>query len=303
MTDSAYRIRNYRPADFNDFVLLYLAAEQEEPLGRPAAPQAIAEILARPEYDPARDLFIVRAGGEAVGFLDIKPELDIGRVVADVWLSPEHRRKGLGRKLLKATLKRAGELGAKFIHVCIRNDNVAAKNSLNRLGFKYVRRFLEMSLNLDKLAREELELARSDCRHLREGEEALLTKLQNQSFADHWGYQRNTPATTAYEIGLSHRSRQDIILACEEDAVTGYCWTEITAPGEGRIYMLGTLPDFQGQGIGRRTLLAGLAHLKSRGVHEVWLTVDSANEAAGALYASVGFKPQITYLWYELAVD
>jgi len=302
MNDSPYRIRKYRPVDFNEFVLLYLAAEREEPIGRPATPQAIAENLARPDYDPARDLFLVTAGGDAVGFLDIKPELTIGRVIADAWLLPEHRQKGLGRRLLRTALKRAGELGARFIHIYIRNENVTAKNILSRLGFKHVRRFLELSLDLDNIAWPELETALTGCRHLGEGEEALLTQLQNRSFADHWGYQRNTPETTAHEIRLSHRSRRDIILACDEAAVTGYCWTEIGAPGEGRIYMIGTHPDFQGQGVGRRTLLAGLAHLKGRGVRKVWLTVDSANETASALYASVGFKPRQTYLWYEIAV-
>ncbi len=302
MKDTPYHIRNYRPADFNDFVLLYLTAEQEEPLGRPATPQAITEGLARPGYDPTRDLFLVQAGDDTVGFLDIKPELGIGRVLAEAWLLPEHRRKGLGRRLLRAAIKRAGELGAGFVHVGIPNENVAAKNVLNRLGFRYVRRFLELSLDLANIDWPELETALAGCRHLGEGEAALLTRLQNRSFADHWGYQRNTPETTAHEMGLSHRSRRDIVLAGDADAVTGYCWTEITAPGEGRVYMLGTDPDFQGQGIGRRTLLAGLAHLKGHGVRRVWLTVDGANETANALYASVGFKPRQTYLWYEMAV-
>ena len=49
-------------------------------------------------------------------------------------------------------------------------------------------------------------------------------------------------------------------------------------------------------------LLAGLAHLRRKGVWIVWLTVDSENQAACALYQSVGFKVQAGSRWYEKAV-
>ncbi len=303
MTKSPYNIRNYRPADFNFFVLLYIEAERQEPIGRPVTPQAIAEKLSHPDFSTERDLLVVEETGEIIGFVDMLPELDIERVIVDCWLRPEHRRKGLGGKLLNFTMKRAGKLGARFLHVNVREDNAVAGNVLSKLGFDCVRRFLELRLDLNKADRQEMDRAFCKCRHLREGEEEMLTQLQNLSFAGHWGYNPNTVEAMSYHISLSHRSSKDIVLACEEDEVTGYCWTEITSGGQGRIFMIGSAPDYRSKGIGRKLLLAGLANLKNKGANEVWLTVDSENKAACSLYESIGFELQTNYLWYEKSVD
>ncbi len=303
MTDTLYTIRNYTPADFNSFVLLYLQAEETEPIGRPAAPQAINEKLYQPGFAPEKDLFIIESAGNVIGFTDILPELGIERVLADCWLLPDHRGKGLGKKLLKTVKRRAVKLGARYIHVSIRNDNVDGKNILYKLGFKHVRRFLELVLDISSLKRQELESASKGCRHLQEGEEDLLAQIQNRSFAEHWGYDPNTVASIAHDVSRSHRSPKDIVLVCEKDKVTGYCWTEMTGTGTGRIYMIGSDPDYRGRGIGRKTLLAGLDRMKDMGINTVYLAVDSENKAACSLYESVGFKQKQSYLWYEMPVD
>lgn len=303
MTKPPYNIRNYRPADFNFFVLVYQEAGQQEPVGRPVTPQAIMEKLSRPNYSPEKDLFVAEKAGEIIGFVDIVPELGIERIIVDCWLRPEHRGKGLGKKLLRFAMSRARELEVRFLHVIVSEDNTVAKNVLSKLGFECVRRFLELRLDLNKVDRRELDRAFYGCRHLREGEEEVLTQIQNRSFAEHWGYNPATLETMAYNIGLSHRSLKDIILACEDDEVIGYCWTEITSGGKGRIYMIGSDPEYRGRGIGRKLLLAGLANLKNKGANEVWLTVDSENKGACSLYESVGFELQTNYLWYEKSVD
>ncbi len=303
MAVSPYNIRNYRSAYFNFFVLLYQEAERQEPIGRPNTPQAIMEKLSRPDFTPEHDLLVVEKTGEIIGFLDMLPERDIKRVIIDCWLRPEHRRKGLGKKLFRRAMSRAKELGAGFLHVIIGEDNTVAAVVLSKLGFECVRRYLELSLDLNKVNRQELDRAYCDCRHLREGEEEILINIQNRSFSEHWGYNPETMETISYNMSLSHRSPRDIVLACEEDEVTGYCWTEITAVGQGRIFMIGSDPDYRGKGIGRKTLLAGLANLKYMGVSDVWLTVDSENKEALSLYESTGFKLLKNYLWYEKPVS
>ena len=66
--------------------------------------------------------------------------------------------------------------------------------------------------------------------------------------------------------------------------------------------MLGVEPDYQGMGVGKRVLLAGLARLKSKGLRVAELTVDSENKAACALYRSIGFEGQTSSLWYEKVI-
>jgi mycothiol synthase len=67
--------------------------------------------------------------------------------------------------------------------------------------------------------------------------------------------------------------------------------------------MFGVDPDYRGKGTGKRVLLAGLAHLKSKSLQVVELTVDSENEVACALYESIGFRVRTSSLWYEKAVS
>jgi len=310
MSNSPYTIRNYQPADFDKYVRLRIDAEKLEPTGRFTSPQAIAERLGRPSYSPEQDLFIVEMAGNIVGYMDVAPELTIGRVILDCWVHPEHRRKGLATKLLGYAINRAKELGVKVAHINIPQNNVVAKSVLSKLGFKLVRRFLELRLDIDKVRWQDIDPAALGCCHLQCGEEEKLTQIQNRAFAGLWGYNPNTVEEITYRTNLGNCSPEDVVLAYDGDEVVGYCWTEIKYEGEaaigkgkGRIFMIGVDPDCRGRGVGKRVLLAGLAHLKGKGLRVAELTVDSENKAAYTLYLSVGFEVRTSSLWYEKVID
>jgi GNAT superfamily N-acetyltransferase len=50
------------------------------------------------------------------------------------------------------------------------------------------------------------------------------------------------------------------------------------------------LAEYQGAGIGTAVLETLLGHARTRGIERVWLTVERWNDAAIALYRSVGFE-------------
>jgi len=308
MSNSLYNIRNYQPADFDKYVLLLAEAEKMDPTGRCVSPQVIAEQLKQPNYSPEQDLFILWSK-DIAGYIDVKPELTIGRVILDCWVHPEHRRRGLAKKLLSDATSRARLLGAKAAHVCIREDNVVAGKMLSRLGFSFIRRFLELGLDITDVG--ELNMAQSvlGYRYLQPGEEDKLTQLQNRAFAGSWGYNPNTVEEITFRISSSTPSRHDIILTYEGYRAIGCCWTGIICEEgipsvkKGRIHMLGVDPDYRGKGIGRELMMAGLARLRNRGLNVAELTVDSQNKVACALYKSIGFKVRVNSLWYEKLID
>lgn len=310
MSDFSYTIRNYQPADFDKFVQFRIEAEKAEPRGQHISPQVIAENLRRPDYSPEQDLFLVEIAGNVVGYTDVTLELAIGREILTCWIHPEHRRKGLARKLLGYAIRRAKGLGAKVAHVNILQDNETAKSVLSKLGFECIRRDLILRLDIAKVSRADMEQAALGCRHLQPGEEGKLTQIQNRAFAGTWGYNPNTVETIAYYLNLGNRSPEDVVVTFDGDKIIGYCWTgigggekEAGSDRKGRIYMIGTDPDYRGKGVGKKVLLAGLAHLRNRGVQVAGLTVDSENKVAYALYQSIGFEVRTSSLWYEKVID
>jgi len=307
MGNTLYTIRNYRPTDFDKYIQLNIEVEKLELTGRCTSPQLLRENLYRPNYSPEQDLFIVETAGNIVGYMDVAPEVRIGRVILNSLIHPDHRRRGLASKLLGHAIHRAQELGVRVTHVNIPQDNIIAKSVLTKLSFRFIREFLELRLDISRVRWKESGQSAIKYRNLRRGEESKLAQLQNRSFTGTWGYNPNTVEEIIYNTNLSGSSTEDVVLACEGDKVIGYCWTRITCGAvtdrrKGQIFMLGVDPDYRGRGMGKRVLLAGLSHLRSKGLRVVELSVDGENRVALALYRSIGFEIRASSLWYEKAL-
>jgi mycothiol synthase len=310
MSNPTYIIRNYHSEDLDK--LVQLGAEVQA-LGQRCcliSPLDLIESVGQPNQSSQNNLFIVERAGEIVGCADVRPELNIGRVVLRWMVHPKHHRRGLAVKLVDRAICRTRDLDITTIHVNILRDSPMAKQLLTQMGFTFVRRYLELRLDLSETDLPEISKISPRCRPLQPTEEGRLTQLQNRSFTGTWGFNPNTVEEIIYRISLPNCSQEDIILAFDSDKSIGYCWTRINfwkdkAPGEatGRIYMLGVDPDYRGKGFGRQLLLVGLSYLKNKGLRVVELTVDSGNKVACALYKSVGFKLRTSSLWYEKKLD
>jgi mycothiol synthase len=306
VADSPYNLRNFRPGDLESYLSLASEAEECDGGGRPASATILRECLHRPNHVPERDLFVAQLGDSLVGYLDITPETGIRRAVLDCAVHPDHRRRGLATGLCQLALSRAADMGATIAHASAGQENVAAATLLDKLGFKVVRRQLEMRLAMSEVGSPDSGRAAPRLRRLERGEEKTLAELQNRCFAGSWGFNPNTAEDIAHRLNLSDSSPGDVVLACEGDRAVAYCWTTLpgrTDPGQpahrGRIHMMGVDPEYQGKGMGRAVLLAGLAHLRSEGVEWAELTVDSGNGVACTLYESVGFRVSSSTIWYE----
>lgn len=98
-----------------------------------------------------------------------------------------------------------------------------------------------------------------------------------------------------------------VVSATEPDAVAAYHWTKVTpaAGGDpagvnGEVYVVGVHPRWQGRGLAVPVTLAGLHHLRERGVATAHLYVDDDNTRAVATYRRLGFAVEVTdrqYAW------
>jgi mycothiol synthase len=85
----------------------------------------------------------------------------------------------------------------------------------------------------------------------------------------------------------------------DQDTVIGFHWTKVHGDNTGEVYVVGVDPDAQGGGLGTALTLAGLHHLRARGVRETILYVESDNRPAVAVYTRLGFTLTYTNVAYQ----
>lgn len=79
----------------------------------------------------------------------------------------------------------------------------------------------------------------------------------------------------------------------------GYLTCQRMAEGKGRIGLFAVAPRWQGQGIGRGLLAAGLAWFAAEGVREVEVATQANNTAALRTYERAGFWTDKTECWFH----
>lgn len=128
-------------------------------------------------------------------------------------------------------------------------------------------------------------------------DELAWLAVNNRAFRAH-------PDQSDWDLGeLQARERapwfdpEGFLLHEREGRLAGFCWTKVHPPPAtgpdpalGEIYVVGVDPDWQGHGLGRALVLAGLDHLaRKRGLGVGMLYVESTNKPARRLYDALGF--------------
>ncbi|MFO7965799.1 MAG: GNAT family N-acetyltransferase [Desulfobacterales bacterium] len=261
----------------------------------------LTEHLHYPGCRPDENIFLALANRKIIGICELAPEAAIGRVLLNIIVHPEYRRNGVGSELLTKALLRGREIGLYVTHANISESNVAGKSFLEAHGFKRIRQYSELHLNIRDRKIEAPDPHPFRLKSLKKGQEYLLTMMQNEFFKGSWGFNPNSVEKVRYEILTCGGTHNDILVTFDGNRPVGYCWTktDVQRAKKGRIHMIGVNPAYRGGGLGKATLQAGLCRLKHQGVHAVELTTDSSNTPAVRLYRSMGFKVRDTLPWYE----
>ncbi|RVX46916.1 mycothiol synthase [Nonomuraea polychroma] len=253
--------------------------------------------------DPqARSLLLY--GDTLLGYAHVDPTDEVQGPSAELVIHPAHRRQGHGARLLRSVL----ELGDGRLRLWAHGDHAGAGALAARFGLERVRSLWQMRRSL---------FAPLEATALPEGvrvrafvpgqdEEAWL-KVNAAAFAHH-------PEQGAWTMDDLLRREQEpwfdpegFFLASRGDRLVGFHWTKIHGSSEhgheplGEVYVVGVDPSQQGTGLGRALTLAGLSHLRARGLAQAMLYVDEANTAAIRLYESLGFARWDVDVMYALA--
>jgi len=116
-----------------------------------------------------------------------------------------------------------------------------------------------------------------------------------------------TPAAYASFLGSQiGRPETVLLVAVTEDNLSGYLWAGVEGTDymslrgpAGVVYDLFVDPSRRRKGIGRLLLRAGLSSLEEMGAERVVLSTAHRNEAAQALFTSVGFRPTMVEMTRE----
>ncbi|HEY2202974.1 MAG TPA: mycothiol synthase [Pseudonocardia sp.] len=271
------------------------------------APVGEQVILGLRPGSPARHL-LAHDGPRLVGYAQLDPgsngsdESDgSDEARAELAVHPRARRRGVGAALVGALLAQVG--AGRALRVWAHGEHPGAAALADRLGFGTARELWQLHRSL---AEPLPPVGFPDGVRLRAfvvgRDEPEFLRVNNAAFAWHpeqggWGTEQVTereeepwfdPAGLLLATEGAEGSPDD------PERLLGFHWTKVHPaaagqPAIGEVYVLGVDPAAHGRGLGGALTLAGLEHLRERGLDAVMLYVESDNGSAVRVYEKLGF--------------
>nr|MDT0660275.1 mycothiol synthase [Micromonospora sp. DSM 115978] len=262
----------------------------------------------RHDPGPPAGHLLVRGGPGIIGYAHLVPGAADRPASAELVVHPMQRRRGLGRTLLREVTGAAG--GA--LRVWAHGDHPSAAALALDLGFDRARVLWQMRRALGPALPEPRLPAGVALRAFQPGrDDDAWLDINRRAFASHPEQGRWTATELADRIAEPWFDPAGFLLAVEVDTdrLVGFHWTKVHAPAPGvdgpepvgEVYVVGVDPDARGGGLGSALTVAGLRHLRERGLRTVTLYVDESNTGAVTLYRRLGFAPWTADVSYERA--
>ena len=198
---------------------------------------------------------------------------------------PSARGRGLGTRLAELVEARLTQEGARRIHTWTVADDSAAEDLFRVRGFREVRRFWEMAIELPAKLSEPAAAVET----FREEDASDFHAALEEAFEEHWEHDPES-----FEDWWERQRRRVNFnpsvwfVIREGDEIAAVARNELRPPG-GYVGALGVRPAWRGRGYGRALLFHSFREFRRLGMTQATLGVDAAN-ATGAtrLYESVG---------------
>jgi mycothiol synthase len=272
-------------------VAVFLAEDETHLFGRPSrvGETDVAAWLSNVDLERNSWLFEEEGQIAALGWVDLDD--DVGFAIGVV--HRDRHGRGLGSRLLDLTEERLGELDAGRIHHVTLAPEAAAPPLLSARGYREVRRFWEMTIELGD--EPSLEPVLPDGLQIEVFSEDLARAFHaalEESFAEHWEHRPETfERWWERQVGKPDHDPSLWFLVRDDDEIAAVARNDPDRSGGGWIGALGVRPGWRGRGLAKALLLHSFREFHRRGQRRVGLGVDSEN-ATGAtqLYESVGMS-------------
>ena len=245
-----------------------------------------------PPFDPAADAVVAVRDGEIVGYGDIGDQANDGSVL---WLDVRGEASAeVLAELERRALERRSPGG--LVRAMADEQDGALAALLAERGYRRIRSSYRMGIDLTGKTFARAWPSGAVVRSAEEGvDEPLLYRLNEESFADHWGH---TP--TPYEewlhwlrsMGVGDPSLWFVAEVAGSPAGVAICRPfDHGDPDCGWVSVLGVLREHRRTGLGSALLSHAFAELKRRGRLRVELGVDAESiTGAVGLYERAGMR-------------
>ena len=252
------------------------------------------------DLDVEQDARVVRDGERIVAYGAVHEAGELWH--AEGYVHPDAHGRGIGRMIATVLEADAVRRGARRIHHRVFEADVAGRGLLESLGYRAVRVFREMRIELNAPP-----LAPAWPGGLRvvpfdpERDALEFHAAHQEAFADHWEYApRDFGAWSTINFGSE---RFDPALWCVvragDEIVAGTICTGDTYGG-GCVHALFTRRPWRKQGVGTALLGDVFGRFWERGERTVGLGVDAASDTgAFRLYERAGMSPALGWVIYE----
>ncbi|MEN3342505.1 MAG: hypothetical protein V7644_1909 [Actinomycetota bacterium] len=288
-----------RPVTRDDVpaVAALIAADEEAFTGRPSrvSPNDVHGWWQR--VDLANDTWLFEEEGRLVAVGSAEAQGSLGWSFAVV--APGAKGRGLGTRL--AELCEARVAGAERLHTRALAADVAAATLFERRGYREVRRFWEMSIELEGPPPPPSLPAGLTLETFREDDARAFHAALDESFQDHWEH-HPTPFEEWWELKQKALDYDPTtwFLVRDGGEVAGVVRNDPDRHGGGQVGALGVRRPWRGKGLGRALLLKTFGEFHRRGVGRVTLGVDATNPTgATQLYESVGMQIELEAVVFE----
>ena len=295
------------------FVSIYNAAFRDYDDIRTISLEEMKKTETNPSFS-ADGLFIAEWNGETAGMIDAyrdKLREEEKGFIQSLGVLPKFRGKGIARKLVEKALESHRQRGTKLVDAWAQSDREGCIHIFESLGFKRIRTTSMMKKSLNEIPSdigENKEISIREMR-LRDNDEiALLNRLDNEAFKEHFNYRPRTIEETKYMLLEMPWFQENAYFAIMDNQPVGYTVIGIDeglnnekGVKYGWILDIGVLKPNRRKGIGASLMLKGMRMLKAQGMDDALLYVDDMNETkAIKLYEKLGFKALRKNLIYQL---
>jgi len=308
--EDTFTIRHYVPEqELAALSRLLAEIESMDRDGEDTSEEYLRASLAWPNYRPAQDVWVAESDGTLVGY-GLALEQPSQNCTIYVVVHPDHRRKGLGTQLLALTLNRAREVGAKNILVYANQHNQASDLFLKHHEFEEVGSSGSLKLGAEaETPPAEFPEGFSLKKYSEVNDPLILLRALDDCYLGMWGHQHSDNRSEEEQKSprfLQYYDANDILLLFDErDSIFGICSLKSQGKREanGELSDLldgpGIVQEYREQDYQRPMVLAGIQHLRKKGIRPITLEFWGDNENTLNIYRSLGFEMVNRYIAYH----